>query len=661
MFFLDNSEQLSACYNSLCMWSDNESDVDLLRFTYLARAVMRIIRAPGLLPTSIGIFGDWGSGKSTVLKMVQKELKPEKSVLVITFNGWLFEGYEDAKTALMGSILDAIKARIEEDKSLTAKAGERLAKLMRRVNFLQVAGAAVRYLGPLALGLPHLTIASVGHDVVKFVSEKSGDFDPEEMKKLFREAPESGEAIRRDVREFREEFSLLLDEAEVGTLVVFIDDLDRCLPPTVIATLEAIKLFLFVPKTAFVIGADERLVQYAVRERFPELPGPEAEVGRDYLEKLVQFPVRIPPLNAAEITSYMGLLFAQRFATKPDDFAKITAHVASTATRVAAPAFDLETCRLLFPNSGWVTKDFEAELDLVAQIAPVLTPGLSGSPRRTKRFLNTLLLRLSMGEDRGLALNRRVLAKLMLLEYLKPEFFRQLARLQAADQGRPRDLALAEKAVSGEVTPAVTPSPTTGVKRPPTATKALSNPAFPDQAQPWLTDEWMRRWLVAEPQLADVDLGPYFYIAHDRVGATDGGETRLSPSARAVLQRLVAPGEATKALGLKDAENLGPADITAVFEALTGRVRTADVDDARKQVTTILKLTEVRDDLLPQLVAMLGTLPDGKISAAVPMTLATLVREKSTRLLVRPLFQRWSSSSTRALAEAARAADERLQ
>jgi predicted KAP-like P-loop ATPase len=90
-------------------------------------------------------------------------------------------------------------------------------------------------------------------------------------------------------------------ETKLKTLVVAIDDLDRCLPDTIIETLEAIKLFLFVPRTAFILGADERLVKYAVRRRVPELPGERAEVGRDYLEKLVQFPIRVPPPGRAEI------------------------------------------------------------------------------------------------------------------------------------------------------------------------------------------------------------------------------------------------------------------------------------------------------------------------------------------------------------------------
>ncbi|MEO6324278.1 MAG: P-loop NTPase fold protein, partial [Thermoanaerobaculia bacterium] len=103
------------------MWSDNESDVDLLRASHIARAVVRLVTTPTLLPTSIGVYGDWGSGKSTVLKMVLDDLKKHPKVLPIWFNGWLFEGYQDARSALMGSILDALKSRKVKDETKIEK------------------------------------------------------------------------------------------------------------------------------------------------------------------------------------------------------------------------------------------------------------------------------------------------------------------------------------------------------------------------------------------------------------------------------------------------------------------------------------------------------------------------------------------------------------
>ena len=90
-----NITESDFCQNS-SMWSDNETDVDLLQFKYLASSVTRIIKTPQLLPTTVGVFGDWGSGKSSLLKMVQKELTSDPTLLCLSFNGWLFEGFEDA-------------------------------------------------------------------------------------------------------------------------------------------------------------------------------------------------------------------------------------------------------------------------------------------------------------------------------------------------------------------------------------------------------------------------------------------------------------------------------------------------------------------------------------------------------------------------------------
>src|SRR5660397_114055 len=119
-------------------------------------------------------------------------------------------------------------------------------------------------------------------ELAKQAGEALEKIDDGELDKYLQDGQE--QTFNRNVMGFREDFKELLEEAEIERLVVLIDDLDRCLPPTIIQTLEAIKLFLSVGNVAFVIGADERLVHYAVRERFPELPGDRVDVGRDYLE-----------------------------------------------------------------------------------------------------------------------------------------------------------------------------------------------------------------------------------------------------------------------------------------------------------------------------------------------------------------------------------------
>src|SRR4029077_21222564 len=107
--------------NLLHVWQDNETDVDLLGFHVHADLIRSVIIDPGVLPVTVGVFGDWGGGKSSIMKMLKKELSNEEAypnVVCLYINGWTFEGYEDAKSALLSSIL----IQLGEHKKFGAKA-----------------------------------------------------------------------------------------------------------------------------------------------------------------------------------------------------------------------------------------------------------------------------------------------------------------------------------------------------------------------------------------------------------------------------------------------------------------------------------------------------------------------------------------------------------
>ena len=108
------------------MWKDCETNIDLLDFDYLINITEQIILNTSLSPSTIGIYGDWGSGKSSLMDMVKcsLEAKKDSKILCIKFNGWLFEGYEDAKTALLGTILD----EVQKKRTLSAKAKKKIAQ-----------------------------------------------------------------------------------------------------------------------------------------------------------------------------------------------------------------------------------------------------------------------------------------------------------------------------------------------------------------------------------------------------------------------------------------------------------------------------------------------------------------------------------------------------
>jgi len=316
------------------MWADNETDVDLLGFDYLVDALEVVLTDETLYPITVGVLGVWGSGKTSLMAMAGEHLKRSDEHLCVTFSPWRFESYDDVKTALMATVLRAVAARINVQVEAAEQAGEeldqgrlertkqRLVNLWGRLQRFsgvvpQLAGA-----GATAAGLPP-EIGTLAGTLIDAAAQQAPA--PGEQHE---EAPTpAGEAVREytSAAEFRREFRELIREIDgLKAVMVFVDDLDRCLPETIIETLEAIRLFLHVPKTAYVLAAHPAIVEAAVAYRYEGNREGDADLGRDYLEKIVQLPIAVPPLSEPEVETYINLLFAQRhLGDDSDDFAKV--------------------------------------------------------------------------------------------------------------------------------------------------------------------------------------------------------------------------------------------------------------------------------------------------------------------------------------------------
>ncbi len=643
------------------MWSDNEARRDLLGYRHLVDAVLAIVQENDLLPATVGVFGDWGLGKSTVVQMLAAELEKDDDTLVLFFNGWLFEGYDDAKLALMGTIVDELVDR----KKLTVKGKALVLGLLRRINGWKLAALGTRVAAATMLGedVPFGTIP----DFSSFM-EKAKDVKPEELGQFLRDN-DPGQQLRRGVREFRDDFSKLLDDTKIKRLVVIVDDLDRCSPDTIIWTLEAIKLFLFVPKTAFVIGADERLIKYAVRRRFPELPGDNAEVGRDYLEKLIQFPIRIPPMARGETETYIKLLLAELCVLAPEAYERLRTVGIEADASVGA---SLDRRAVEKALGAKPEQDLDEAIALADRIAPVLAGGLSGNPRQCKRFLNTLFIRIRMARSRGIVLKQRTLAKLMLLEYLKPESFKQLAKLQATQAGKPAELAALERPPAppdersgdGAADAARPGAKSTGDAAPKIAPAAARPTSIGDDAlATWRSDPWLAEWAASEPSLADEDLRPYFFVAREKLDAFVDVALRMSPEAQEALTKLLGETTAVRLIALKNAKNLSPADAAAVFEALARRTRRAEelsMTDV-SPLPRVFDWIEVRPELFGEFVTFLRSLPESSLPFAIAPKIAQFASQPEKAPLATPLLEGWRTSTNGALKQAAINASKALK
>ena len=172
------------------------------------------------------------------------------------------------------------------------------------------------------------------------------------------------------------------------TLVVLIDDLDRCLPETTISTLEAIRLFLFLKNTAFVIAADNDMIKHAVRRHFE---GVEDDLlVTNYFDKLIQVPIRVPPLGTQEVRAYMMLLFVENSALEDAVKEKIRAGVCAQLRQTwQGKRVDRAFVQSLH---GGFPAELIGNFDTADRLAPLMATasGIVGNPRLIKRFLNAL-------------------------------------------------------------------------------------------------------------------------------------------------------------------------------------------------------------------------------------------------------------------------------
>ncbi|MDN3219701.1 Qat anti-phage system ATPase QatA [Pseudomonas nunensis] len=600
--------------------NDQETATDLLYYAPIAKTVKRLLDESRGTPVTIGVHGDWGAGKSSVLKMTQQLLNADERVCCIWFNGWTFEGFEDAKTVVIQTIVDELQRARPGSK----KVADAAKKVLRRIDWFKLAKHAGG-LGFTALsGLPSIdqlkgaveSISAFVHNPGDHLSIESITGLAERAGGFIKDAEKESEQLPEHMHKFRAEFEELLTAADIDQLVVIVDDLDRCLPKTAIATLEAIRLFLFVNRTAFVVGADEAMIEYAVREHFPDLPQGAGPVtyARNYLEKLIQVPFRIPALGLAETRSYITLLQLESVVKTDDDQLKklLTAAQKDMLRPWKSSGLDRKALTAAF---GDPLPDFVQEaLDTSALLARILSEGTRGNPRQIKRFLNSMMLRHAIAEARGFAedIRRPILAKIMLAERFHPDFYEQLARIASLDaDGSVPAIAELEKRTKKSKGTASESEEGKGSGK-------LKAVASSGDVHDWEKSDWISNWAAIDPALTGVDLRPYIFVTRDKRSSLMG-QVAVS-HLEALVDKLMGPAlQIRQAATKKDIVALAEVDAENVFDALRDRIIQADeYSNQPKGVPGLIELVKQRPALQKRLVEFVRSLPTPKLGMWAP-------------------------------------------
>ncbi len=618
--------------------ADNETSIDLLYYEAIARTVVRLVNEKSDEPLTVGVHGDWGAGKSSVLMMVREAFAKDERVLCVRFNGWLFQGYEDAKAVLIETIVEELL----QSRSASTKITDQAKKVLRRVDWMKVARKVSGLAISVATGIPHPeTLKGLYEAALSLIDNSAEEIASTDLKSVVDQAGQYLKEVEPDtapeqMHAFREEFEELLQCADIDRLVVLVDDLDRCLPETAIETLEAIRLFLFVPKAAFIIAADEGMIEYAVRQHFPDLPVATgtATYARNYLEKLIQVPFRLPSLGYAETRIYITLLLVlNECGEDSNEFVKLVELARRVLQRPWEGAgLDRNGVTEVL---GSVPDSVERALDLAHRIAPILTEGARGNPRQVKRFINTMALRLAIAKERGFGndLNTTVLAKIMLAERFAPDVYDAIAR-GAAGTGTSNELAALEAGIRGG---GAEEKKRKGSRK---AGNVEGEGAEPLSLPDWPSLEWAKQWARIDPPLAEYDLRPYLFVTRDR-RSVFGAVTSLGQLDE-LLVKLTGPSLQVRQAAA-EVGRLTATEAEQLFDALRSKVTVVeDLSDQPPGAQGLSVICEHHAFLQPSLVALLRDLPVSKLGPWVVTGWASALTADEAKREFESLTSEWA-------------------
>ena len=475
---------------------NEESKIDFLNFNETAESIKDLITEKELMPISIGVFGDWGAGKSTILELTKASLETdEQEYIQVHFDAWTFQGYDDAKAALLETIASTLVKKAADDKNLSAKAIEFAGRIdkIRLMGLLMDGGAALA-------GIP--TMGGIQKIMGLFSGGDDGELDVDDVKGAVDGAKDVAKKNKglikdkksfsppKEIKEFRKAYSDLLKEFD-KPLIVYVDNLDRCSPFNAISTLEAIRLFLFLPNTAFVIAADEDMIRLAVPEYHK---GASQRHQTDYLDKLIQIPVHVPRPGVLEIRAYLMMLTAQDHGVTDAQLEAIRCAL-EESLRLSWKQPQITVDELLQDHDIEKHSGLRSKFVVAEQLAPLLaeSTNINGNPRIVKRLLNQVKMRKKTAHRRGMQLDEKTITKLVIFERcLGTQATNKLYELIDKENGYPKVLADLE---NSEV--------------------EFDEIKLPEE---WKLDlAFIDKWSKLPPMFTEMDLTPAAYLSRESI------------------------------------------------------------------------------------------------------------------------------------------------
>ncbi len=331
--------------------SDQPADKDALDFDAYFETLADIASDPKTdTPFTIGVFGRWGSGKTSLMQMVRDSIAKRtyaKGYPLVWFDAWKYDREDALWRALILRVVHALREKVRENITHLERDGAKrkdqidramkpfddlersLYRVVEREEFGNVqidAGKMVKGAGKMLLHMGLHLIPAVGQVLPKLLEKSQEETAGDDLSLLFDAVRRERQEIFREhihsLEQFQHSFATLVRDAlgEKGRLIVFIDDLDRCMPEKAIEVLEAIKLFMDAKGCLFVLGLDDEVISRGIELKYRELGWDnnteEARTrfliqGQNYLEKIIQLPFTIPKIEPGVMAGYVRSLLTE--------------------------------------------------------------------------------------------------------------------------------------------------------------------------------------------------------------------------------------------------------------------------------------------------------------------------------------------------------------
>ncbi len=295
-------------FTHLTFIRDSYCEKDQLGFDRYVNTLAEMIKDENFqTPFCIGIHGKWGTGKTSFMRLLQKSIEwqqgkqvPKPLPVPVWFNPWRYSKEEH----LIIPFLKTIAAALTQYQK--AKKHPSLQKSLKNAG-VQISDAA----RAMAYGVKFnfFGLALSGKDMV----EREGHLQKER-----KNDPTVATQELPDIYYSIIEYLKNAVDEEKFRLVVFIDDLDRCLPEKAVELLEAMKLFLDLQGYLFILGVDRKVVEEGIRSHYKYSSAEQddstklqngAELAAKYLEKMIQMPLELPPVEPSrKLEMIRGLL-----------------------------------------------------------------------------------------------------------------------------------------------------------------------------------------------------------------------------------------------------------------------------------------------------------------------------------------------------------------